>query len=133
MAWKVDWFADKVMAAARKGAVAGLHLAGTVMVAEIKASLSVPYPPSSEPYAPPHRRSGDLKAGIRYRVDAANLVVYVLSTAAWATYLEYGTSRMAPRPYLRRGLLGYAAEHGAGHFRALTSLDYRGGPAEEFA
>jgi hypothetical protein len=116
----------------RRGAVAGLHLAGKVMVAEIKASLSVPYPPSSEPYNPPHMRSGTLRAGIRYEVDDHNLVLYVLSTAAWATYLEYGTSRMAPRPYMRHGLLGYAARHGAGHFRALTSLDYRGGAAEEF-
>lgn len=135
MGWKIiDAFKPgAVTGLMKKSAIPVLHLAGKAMVAEITREIGVQgYGTPSQPGNPPYKQTGELQAGIRYEIDAANLIVYVLSDAPYSTYLEFGTSRMDARPFMHRGTLGYAEKYGLSHFVGLTSADYRGGPAEEF-
>jgi HK97 gp10 family phage protein len=74
----------------------------------------------SKPGEPPHKQTGALRASITYRVeqDANGIKIIVGSALPYARVLELGSSRMAPRPFLRRALKENAerirqiAEHG---------------------
>lgn len=53
---------------------------------------------------PPAVDTGTLRRSITYTVDEKNLVGYVgsvLNDPPYGVYLEYGTSRMKPRPWLK--------------------------------
>ncbi len=76
-----------------------LHDEGEQAVAELREQLSEPYPPASDPGDPPHRRSGQLASSIVYSLTGTTLRIG--STDPKAQYLEYGTERMAARPFLR--------------------------------
>jgi hypothetical protein len=56
----------------------------------------------SDPFHPPHLQSGDLWLSYQVEEDRRNLRVRVGSDLPRARYLEFGTSRMAPRPHARR-------------------------------
>lgn len=73
------------------------------LVAVIKRDLSKPQPPS-QPFEPPHMRSGDLRDSITY--DKPSKLVRRIRVGKpkslhYAKYLEFGTVKMAPRPFLR--------------------------------
>lgn len=56
---------------------------------------------------PPAVDTGTLRRSITYKVDEAEKTGYVGSTIKnppYGVYLEYGTSRMKPRPWLRPAL-----------------------------
>lgn len=68
----------------------------------------VPYgerPPhlASAPGEPPAYDTGTLLRGMKVtaRRDASGAVLTFASTAGYGTYLEFGTSRMRPRPFMR--------------------------------
>jgi hypothetical protein len=82
----------------------GLELAGTVLRDDVRALISTPYPPPSAPGEPPHLRTGNLRESYTHVVERSydpGPTLYVGSNVRQARYLEYGTSRMAPRPHLR--------------------------------
>lgn len=76
---------------------------GDEVVQDIRDTISQRYPPPSDAGSPPHQRSGALAAGIvatvEEFVDAAPQVT-IESTAPHSRYLEKGTSKMEPRPFL---------------------------------
>lgn len=45
-------------------------------------------------------RTGNLRNSISFDVSADGLTAEIGPTASYAPFLEYGTSRMAPRPFL---------------------------------
>ncbi len=60
---------------------------------------------SSPPYSTPYKVSGNLlsSTGVTYKEGANTAVIRAgtdTSRAPYAPYLEYGTARMKPRPYL---------------------------------
>ena len=56
----------------------------------------------SAPNSPPNRDTGLLDGSIETEIRAQNPpTVAVTSRAPYAAALEYGTSKMAPRPYMR--------------------------------
>lgn len=57
----------------------------------------------SKPNEPPNEDSGVLGNGIETTLvrSTGDVIVEVSSNAPYASYLEFGTSRMAARPYLR--------------------------------
>lgn len=67
---------------------------------------SIPHHPSIAGN-PPAVDTGTLRRSITYKVDEKEMVGYVGSTILnppYGAYLEYGTSRMKPRPWLRPAL-----------------------------
>lgn len=71
----------------------------------IRESWSGYFPPASSPYNPPAIRTGTLDRAVE--VARARKFWYVsvdLGSAPYAVYLEFGTSKMAPRPFFRRAI-----------------------------
>lgn len=110
--WRWGW--DKIdrslRGAMRAGATKALHQLGKAMVADVQARIStmghgVPSPPGM----PPHYQTGELYGSIRYEVNAGTMVVTLIADTPYAFYLEYGTERMAPRPFMRAGVYAFAS------------------------
>lgn len=61
----------------------------------------------SRPGEPPAVRTGNLRSRISGMLERGEIesIVYVGSNVPYAPYLEYGTSRMQPRPWARPTLL----------------------------
>ena len=69
---------------------------------ESAAKQNASHPPPSVPVSGPAVRTGRLRSSISWRVDADGTGLYadVGSAVEYAKYVELGTPRMAPRPYL---------------------------------
>lgn len=67
-----------------------------------KGSSYTTYPHSSRPGEPPRKRTGFLAGNVVYELDQAKLAsrVGVLRNAIYGAYLELGTRKMRPRPWL---------------------------------
>lgn len=110
----------RVLDASFDGVDAELADLGREIVTDIKASISVPYPPASEPGQPPHMRTGNLRRSYKFRVEGArrksrrDRTLTIESDPAIAKdyplYLEFGTSRMAARPHVRPAVARHTAE-----------------------
>lgn len=83
---------------------------GDQIVAETKADIDTPYPPASEPDTPPHRRKGYLHDGVHRdgpdEFQVEGVVMHIVSERVEEDprvpmFLEFGTSKMAARPYMR--------------------------------
>ena len=59
---------------------------------------------ASAPGEPPASDTGRLVNSIRTEYDQSNLVGRVVAGSAHAAYLEFGTQRMEPRPFMRPAL-----------------------------
>lgn len=97
-------FIRNVKAAVRPAAVKGLELAGAAIAADVRNRIATQGPPRSAPGEAPHKDSGLLYLSVWWEVDEVNLRVYIVADTPYAYLLEYGTARMAPRPFLRRGV-----------------------------
>ena len=53
---------------------------------------------TSLPCSPPNKQTGELKSSIRSTPEGQGFLVYGTD---YATFLEYGTLDMAPRPFIR--------------------------------
>lgn len=73
---------------------------------KVRKNLSEPHPPASDPGEYPAARTRNLRNSINTEVDKSGFDVrgYVGSDAEYALDLEMGTSRLAPRPFLRKTL-----------------------------
>lgn len=109
MAWNMSAWVAGMNRVVRPAAIRGLKLVGAAGAAEIRARIAIQGPPRSRPGEHPHKDSGDLYDSIWWEVDQANLRVYIAANIAYAEYLEFGTAKMAPRPFLRGGVIGLAA------------------------
>ena len=71
---------------------------------DVQKSLNVNFPPVSEPGTPPHKRTGHLYQSVYNKINKLSSMVIqgvVGDNAEYAPMLEYGTSKMSPRPYIR--------------------------------
>ena len=83
--------------------------AGGALADHVRMKISRPNPSGAAPSAPgepPARVTGELLDSVAYEVIESDrgLVVSVGAAAPYAQALEYGTRRMAPRPFLRPSL-----------------------------
>jgi HK97 gp10 family phage protein len=76
---------------------------------------------ASAPDEAPASDTGRLVNSIRTDYRLAELTGIVSASTAYAAYLEYGTSRMAPRPYMRPALASRRAAIEAGLAAAARS------------
>ena len=67
-----------------------------------KGSTYTVYPNPSRPGEPPHKITGNLQRHVQYQLDRPKLAAQVgLAVGArYGLWLELGTRRMAPRPWL---------------------------------
>lgn len=121
----MNWQADKVIDRVRAQAAGRLAAACYFLQAEIRQNISVPSrtvsisigrngktkkvlgPRGSNRSRPgefPHKDYGTLRTSIAVDVNREALVGRVGSNLPYARYLEFGTSRMAARPFIRRTL-----------------------------
>lgn len=75
---------------------------------EITQELDTMYPPASKPGESPHKRTGSLQAGVSHveSNDGDEYATTITSRRAEGnpmvpTFLEFGTKKMAARPYMR--------------------------------
>jgi phage gpG-like protein len=71
---------------------------------DIKKDINIRGTIPSLPGEPPHKVTGNLYSNVYSRAEkTGNMTItgIIGDTAEYAAYLEYGTSRMAPRPYFR--------------------------------
>lgn len=59
---------------------------------------------ASAPGEPPANETGRLVQSIRWEFTGSRLAIRVVAGTVYASYLEFGTSKMAPRPFLRRAI-----------------------------
>jgi len=73
---------------------------------ESAAKQNASHPPPSVPGSGPAVRTGRLRSSITWQVfaDGEGLYADIGSNVEYAGYVELGTERMAPRPYLRPAL-----------------------------
>lgn len=69
--------------------------------------VSTPGPPRSSPGSPPHVDTGDLRKSLQPEVVRTGNTIRgtVSSSVPHALMLEYGTSKMAARPFMRPTVL----------------------------
>lgn len=56
----------------------------------------------SAPGEPPHKQTGFLRESVTYETDEDSLTGRVGTNVEYGKFLELGTSKMKPRPWLRR-------------------------------
>lgn len=61
----------------------------------------------STPESPLYVRTGRLRNSIASQVEMSEEAVYVGTNVEYAAYVEFGTVKMRPRPYLRPAVLNY--------------------------
>jgi len=58
----------------------------------------------SAPGEPPHKQTGHLRRSVTHEVNNTKLFARIGTNVTYGRFLELGTKRMAPRPWLRRSL-----------------------------
>lgn len=96
----------------KKRIEANMEGIGRLLVAQLAAAVSTPFPPASRVGESPHRRSGDLQGSFKFLVKVGLITVSlrVFTDNVYAARLEFGfigTDRLGrninqgPRPYWR--------------------------------
>jgi hypothetical protein len=110
---------DKVDKNVREAAYLWLTDVGRVLVDEARRLVKMPpksgrmyrrYNPerfhqSSAPGQPPAYDRGALSASMFSEIDRRKLEAYVASSSPVAIWMEYGTRKMMPRPFMRRAIM----------------------------
>lgn len=86
------------------GARRGVEKASQMLVRDVRQALNREWPPASLPGEYPRKRTGNLRKEIEYWMDTESRAAAWVGATVDAQYwsdLEYGTKRMAARPFLR--------------------------------
>jgi HK97 gp10 family phage protein len=75
---------------------------------DVQKSLNTNFPPASDPGQPPHKRTGTLYRSVYNQIEKTGKLITGIvgdnaqkNSATYPEMLEFGTSKMSPRPYLR--------------------------------
>jgi HK97 gp10 family phage protein len=94
------WYGNEAKKLIRGTMVQRLEKAAILVKNATKEEISEPSPPTSEPGEAPHKHTGRLRASISHQVDKDALKAYVGTNVKYGKWLELGTKKMAPRPFL---------------------------------
>jgi len=95
----VDWQGDKALHDLEKELQKNMEQAADYLAQKTQEAIATPYPPASSPGNPPHLRSGDLQRSVHPVLMPNSFKV--VADMPYALMLEFGTSKMAARPFLR--------------------------------
>lgn len=100
----VQWDTERIKQAILAAADKGLEAAGDVVANKAVTLIGINHGGvPSKPLFPPNSQTGNLHKSItRTRAEAGK--VSVGTAVEYGRYLEFGTYRMLPRPWLRRAL-----------------------------
>jgi HK97 gp10 family phage protein len=91
---------DSVVKNMRSNSSKATYEFARAVAAGARARIQNAYPPASLPGNPPHQRSGELLRSIR-REKVGEAEHQVVVGAEHGAYVEYGTRKMAARPFFR--------------------------------
>jgi len=111
----LEWHGEEVKERLNEAAAAGLNAAATALRGHMSFNLSIQGPPRSLPGQFPHMDTGTLRRSLKtekatasslYAAAGVDATAYNEGTLVddYALYLEFGTMRMAPRPWILRTL-----------------------------
>lgn len=81
------------------------------MAGETNAKAHITDVVYNTPQSPSYKRTGRLRNSLTYQVDENDLAVFIGSNVEYAIYIELGSSRMRPRPYLRPAITNHTDEY----------------------
>ena len=101
---KSNLYIDQTADTIRRGIVGNIRRAAAYARAAVVRNLSTSGRASgpSEPGEFPHAQTGLLRNSIREEVDEEEMTAIVGTNVEYGGFLELGTSRMEPRPFLTR-------------------------------
>lgn len=118
----VQWYGTEFIGQMKRGLTKNLTAAGTLLLKDVRAALNVDGrtvtetttasgktrrkygkrgSSPSQPGEPPHKQSGRLRRDTFKQLKPKKMVMRVGTRAPHGGMLEFGTRKMAPRPYLR--------------------------------
>ncbi len=106
------WRGKELESLWHKASLTALHAIAQRLVELCRVEVSDDYPPASDPWTPPHKRTGIGQRSIVTRIDptTTSAALVVLSRAKYMLYLELGTHRILPRPWLRPTIIRHHRE-----------------------
>ena len=99
---RIEFKTGRIIRRSRKAMTTGMDRIGRRMTNTVRSKISKPFPPPSRPGAHPHLRSGELRSTFEVVRRGLKMFVRVQQKGIW---LEGGTRKMKPRPFIRRNLL----------------------------
>ncbi len=102
-----EWHGDEFFSSITQRVSSGVAEAAQTLQGKMKELISIQGPPRSKAGEAPHKDTGDLYASIQTIGPAVqgDLVIASVGTALpYGIMLEYGTNKMAARPWLTRSL-----------------------------
>ena len=81
------------------------------MAAESNAKQEITRAVYDTPESPNYIRTGRLRNSISHGIDVNEGAVYIGSNVEYAPYVELGTSKMPPRPFLKPAAENYVEEY----------------------
>ncbi len=89
---------NQIISRTRRAKIEALETVANEMEFALKETIDTPYPPASSPGHPPHKRTGYLQATTEVMRRGNGVHIRL---PQYGTWLEGGTSKMDPRPFVR--------------------------------
>ena len=120
MAVKFTSYKAKVMRKIEKGLDTGMEL--VALQGESNAIAEVTRLVYDTPPSPTYVRTGDLRKSITHKYIPEERTAYIGTAIEYAPYVEFGTSKMEPRPFLENAAFNYSDEYAAILKDALSKI-----------
>lgn len=98
----LKWYGPQVIQRVNNETVKRLYQAAMYWETYAKNKVSTPSPPPGDPGQYPGKRKGHLRRNITHEVNKQAKLARVGTNVVYGKYLEIGTSKMKPRPWMSK-------------------------------